>query len=163
MEQKEVDRLVVEMSEVAKSFAKVNPQTLVVLDSAARPLALPMKKILKDAFGQKVRVVFISPSYLKTIHEVYIKGGLRYSPELWGLVKVNLRREFPEFIKAVQGKRVVILDEQKKSGKTFEAMESFVKYLGASGVKSHALSSFPKKPFYSWRNEKVSFTKKAED
>ena len=42
-------------------------------------------------------------------------------------------------------------------------MESFVKYLGASGVKSHALSSFPKKPFYSWRNEKVSFTKKAEN
>ena len=62
MEKAEVDRLVVEMGDVAKRFAKARPQTLVVLDGSARPLGIPMKKILNEVFGQKVRVVFISPS-----------------------------------------------------------------------------------------------------
>ncbi|MBT4192554.1 MAG: hypothetical protein HOE11_04555 [Candidatus Diapherotrites archaeon] len=163
MEENEVNQLVEEMDRVAKKFSKLKPHTLVVLDNAARPLALPMKKILKDAFGQRVEVLFISPTFIKTFHEIYIKGGFRYSPEMWGGVRENLLRELPGFMDAVNGKRVAILDEQKKSGATLEAMESIVRHFGASAVTAEALSNFPKKPEYSWRRDKVRFALKAEN
>jgi hypothetical protein len=163
MEQEEVGRLIEEMSVVAKKFSRINPHTLVVLDSAARPLALPMKKILKDAFGQRVNVVFISPTFAKTFHEIYVKGGFRYSPEMWEGARTNLLQELPGFIEAINGKRVAILDEQKKSGATLEAMKSFVEHFGATRIEAHALSNSPEKPEYSWRKDKVRFARKAEN
>jgi hypothetical protein len=56
-----------------------------------------------------------------------------------------------------------ILDEQKKSGKTLQAMKSIVNHFGARTVTAEVLSNFPQKPEYSWRRDKVRFALKAEN
>ena len=153
-------RLRKELEEVAFSFAKENPEVLVVLDRSARPLGGPMREILKEAFGIKTKIFFIHPREI----------ALRYYSQVlpsngnWKQLIHLINLEHPAFVKGVAGKRVVILDDQYNTHWNMHAVEDLVQALGAKKVYGRALSRFDPfdKDVYSWRRNNLHSVEKPQ-
>ncbi len=139
LERKEIEEA---LKEMAKNIHQQNGQVLIVFDKSGRPLALPLKRILRKVYGQEVKIFFINPSKAKSVQDQ--EKLLR-----------KLRKENPGVIEAVSGKNVVLVDDQIWQGKSFSTIAELLRKLSAKNISAEYMSQYPTRPNPSWRIHKI--------
>ncbi len=86
-----------QMSEMAEHIHKKKGKVLIVLDKSGRPLGLPLKRILREAYKRDVKVFFLDPKKART------EGMEKLTLASESVQK--LAKEHPYLVKAVRNKQ----------------------------------------------------------
>lgn len=135
-----------ELEDTAKWVRRDGSKIIIVLDKSGRPFGVPLKQIMREAFGVKVEVFFVNPRALKPVPPQEMDKAIEK-------VLSTFKKEHPILSKKIVGQKVTIIDDQRStySGKTSWLAEQLAKKLGAKEVFSRPMSIFPSKPVYTWR------------
>jgi adenine/guanine phosphoribosyltransferase-like PRPP-binding protein len=85
---------------------------IIVVDRDARHLGEPLRRIVEQTQGRKLGVFYLSP-------EPVSRHNLELSEPEYAQARKLLEREKPKLVRAVRGKRVMIIDDLKSQGYTF--------------------------------------------
>ncbi|MCX6803197.1 MAG: phosphoribosyltransferase [Candidatus Diapherotrites archaeon] len=139
LEQKDLARQMQKMSEEIHANGS---EVLIILDKSARPLGLPIKNILREAFKREVQIFFVNPEFAK-----------RFKGDPARLKKL-LDREHPQIGKAIAGKRVSIVDDQVYEGKSISQMKKLLMAYKPQNIHATVLSQWGAELSPSWRKQR---------
>jgi len=105
------------LERMAKQIHAEKTDVIVVLDKSGRPLALPLKKVLLEAYGITPKVFFINPSLTKPPWDKHMQTIVQHQQQL--------AKEHPELAKSLPGKKVMIIDDKVARGETKANIEHY--------------------------------------
>jgi pyrimidine operon attenuation protein/uracil phosphoribosyltransferase len=150
-----------QLERIAEEVKREKGEVLIAFDKSGRPVGTMLKKILANAHGLHLQLFFIDPSLAKKYDTELNKRDLKSKETQTQLIK-QLAQERPHLIKAIKGKRVILVDDQAWQGHSFSGMNALLKKMGAKKVANHCLSVYPASPQPSWRIQGIHPVKKSE-
>ena len=150
---KEHKYLIKEMGRMAKEIKESDAEVLVFFDRAARYLAEPLKKILLQLHQRKPLVFFVDPNLVRTaeFEFTFATGTKTNYPEL----KALFEKEFPELIRTIKGKRVMLVDDQSCMQNSKNGMIRLLNHYQPRALHYTELSSVENNPQPSWREQNL--------
>ncbi len=135
------------LRKTAERVAREEIETLIVLDRAARYLALPLKKVINEAHGKKIQVFFIDPG-------IY-SDNISATEKNYRKLRVQLKTEHPYLVEAIRNGKIMIVDDLRCHGKTLKMTRQLLR-----GFKPQKMLSTVVFPRYqgkdvSWRKQNI--------
>ena len=153
---KEHKYLVKELDRMAKEIKESDAEVLIFFDRAARYLAEPLKKILLQLHQRKPEVFFVDPNLVRNAEfEFTYKTGTKTNYEE---LKALFEREFPQLIKTIKGKRVMLVDDQSCMKNSKNGMIRLLNHYQPKALHYTELSSATTAPQPSWREQELYLT-----
>ena len=133
-----------QLAGMAEHIHKKKGKVLIVFDKSGRPLGLPLKKILLEAYKRKVQVFFLDPkkARLAEIEKLTLASESAQ----------KLAKEHPYLVKAIKNKQVVLVDDQIWQGRALSAISELIRPFKPRGINVAYLSAYPTSPQPSWRS-----------
>jgi|GEM_PF-6492670 len=141
-----------QLARMATEIGAKDAQVLIIHDRAARYLAKPLQKILFEVFHKKPKLFFIDPDMARWTELEVANGAttLTRTPEQ---LRQIFEKEFPGLVKAIRGKRVVLVDDQTYTNHTRNGMIKLIEHYKPQALESTALSTVQSTPQPSWREQ----------
>ncbi len=144
-----------QMKEMAEHINKKKGKVLIVLDKSGRPLGIPLKKILREAYKRDVKVFFLDPKKARV-------AGIEKLTLASESAK-TLAKEHPYLVKAVRNKQVMLVDDQIWQGKALTSVAELLKPFKPKGIDATYLSAYPTEPQPSWRSHQMHHIREPEN
>ncbi|MFA6065100.1 MAG: hypothetical protein WC746_04630 [archaeon] len=140
-----------ELARVASEIGAKDPELLIFFDRAARYLADPLQRILREVHHKKLPIFFVDPDLVRNA-EIEITFGATQKTDYAKLRRI-FEKEFPELVKSLPGKRVMLVDDQVYAGNSKNGMMRLLGHYSPKVLDSTHLSLVSQAPEPSWRKQ----------
>jgi len=122
----ETKELLRQIAWMAKTVKARKGEVLVAFDKSGRPVGAMLKRALREAYGINLPLFFISPKLVKANSFLLTrnaKDGRAKTKEL----HAQLEHDNPLLVKAIVGKKVILVDDQVWHGDSFSGTKALLR------------------------------------
>ena len=132
LEQREVFK---GLKKMAEQIRTEGTEVIIAVDRSARPIGEPLRRIIAQTLGRKIPVYYLSLGPISKWHGTLTEADYLKAAELFA-------KEKPQIVKALKGKKVLIVDDIKGEGKTFRNLTALLGRFGPAQISQSYIREY---------------------